>query len=61
MLSLLRKHFEQLQSTHSHQHAGTKESTNGGTGRRFLHFAKAKQTLASSFENLKSKVEFLSK
>ena len=54
MMSLLRKHFEMLQSGHSHN--DNKDSTNGSSGRRFLQLAKAKHTLTSSFENLKSKV-----
>ena len=71
MMSLLRKHFEMLQSSHNHSDNNkdnhgdnnkdnhgdnNKDSTDGSSGRRFLQLAKAKHTLASSFENLKSKV-----
>ena len=56
MISLLRKCFEALQSTHDHHHDDIKDSANGGTSRRFLPIGKARHVLASSFESLKPKV-----
>ena len=56
MMSLLRKHFQSLQSTHSHQHGDAKDSTLSSSGHRFLQLSKAKHTLTSSFENLRLKV-----
>ena len=57
MFSLLRKLFETFQSTHDHDHDVNNSSTNSDTGHRlFLQIGKAKRTLTSSFENLKSKV-----
>ena len=58
MFSLLRKLFESLQSTHDHHDDDINaSSTNSDTGRRlFLQVGKAKRTLTSSFENLKSRV-----
>ena len=54
MMSLLRKHFEMLQSSHSH---GDNKDTTSDGGHKFLQIAKAKRTLTSSFENLMSKVD----